>query len=373
MLGSSEMGGRRIIIDGSVVTDRDTYKENEIAFVRVDKERLEVISRERTKERSGTEDIVKCELRPGKNVVSADPMRAEKDNVRIYYDKQSFKRYHFSVSDVLGIFKEIEERRYRSIFEQPLLRFLRKMHELYGTKVTLFLFYEGGGFNLGRMSERYREELCSQSEWLKLGFHARNANVFPYSHASFKEGERDYLLIRSEVFRFAGAGSWSNVVRSGYCSGSREAVRAWKKSGVRTLLTCRPYTGLYYLSEGNSWIGEKWAKLMRKLFDRGVFEYIFEHDYWIDFDEELSFVTLDVVIEQDEKIIEKLESIYKVDCKSEIIDVATHEWALRDAGNSARVDRALNWLKTKNYLPVFYSEGFLGNTHTSKKAGSLGK
>jgi hypothetical protein len=52
------------------------------------------------------------------------------------------------------------------------------MHELYGTKVTLFLFYESGGFNLSRMSERYREEFCSQAEWLKLGFHARDGNAF---------------------------------------------------------------------------------------------------------------------------------------------------------------------------------------------------
>jgi hypothetical protein len=162
------------------------------------------------------------------------------------------------------------------------------------------------------------------------------------------------------------------VVRSGWCSGSREAVKAWKKNGVRTLLTCRPYTGLYYLSQGNSWIGELWPTLKRKLFDGGVFEYIFEHDYWIDFDEGLAFVTLDIVIEQDEKIIEKLEEMYKIGRKSEIIDIATHEWALRNAGNLARIDRALSWLRTKNYLPVFYSEGFLGNGPTSKKAGSWG-
>jgi hypothetical protein len=368
MLGSSEMGEERIIIDGSVVTDRDMYTENEIAFTRVAKGRLEVVSRERMKERSGRENIVKCEVRPGKNV-ALDPTRGEKDNVRIYYDRGSFKRYHFSISDVLGIFQEIKERRYGSIFEQALLGFLRKMHELYGTKVTLFLFYEGGGFNLGQMPQRYMGEFCSQAEWLKLGFHARDERAFPYTRASFREGERDYLMVRNDVFRFAGARSWSNVVRSGYCSGSREAVRAWKENGVRTLLTCRPSTGLYYISQGDSWIGEKWATLKRKLFDEDVFEYIFEHDYWIDFDQGLTFVTLDVVIEQDKEIIEKLESIYKIGWKSEIIDVATHEWALRNAVNLAHVDRALNWLKAKNYLPVFYSEGFLGNEHTSEEVG----
>jgi hypothetical protein len=67
------------------------------------------------KERSGRENIVKGQVRPGKNVVLADPMRGEKDNVRIYYDKGSFKRYHFSISDVLGIFQEIEERKYGTI------------------------------------------------------------------------------------------------------------------------------------------------------------------------------------------------------------------------------------------------------------------
>jgi hypothetical protein len=371
ILGSCEMGERRII-DGSVVTDRDLYALNEIAYRRLGRGRLEVISGERMKERSDREQIVKCEVGPGKNVLLADSMHPEKDAIRIYYDKGSFKRYHFSISDVLGIFQEIEEKRYRSIFEQPLLGFLKKMHELYGTKVTLFLFYENGRFNLSLLSERYREELHSQAEWLKLGFHARNEKAFPYSHASFAEGERDFLMIRNEVFRFAGVDSWSNVVRSGYCSGSREAVRAWKKNGAATILTCRPYTGLYYLSPGSSRIGAMWGALKRKLFGGDVFEYIFDHDYWIDFDEGLTFVTLDVVIEQDKEIIETLQRVCKIPRKSEIIDVATHEWALGNEDNLKRVDQALNWLKMNGYVPVFYCEGFLGNASISKEAGRWG-
>src|SRR3989344_2577954 len=67
--------------------------------------------------------------------------------VSYYYDKDSFKRYHVSIDDVLLMLYDLDshEDEYDSIFDQSDFGFLKEMHDKYGTKFSLYLEYESRG------------------------------------------------------------------------------------------------------------------------------------------------------------------------------------------------------------------------------------
>jgi hypothetical protein len=358
-IGSADLGYCKDVIDGTILNRGMTYKEDEIMIGVTSKCHYELI--ERTVECVALDkECFRIRLEGGRNKINIKSRSCGSNTIRCYFDKNSFHRYHFSISDVVGIWEEIRAREYDSIFEQPLLKFLKKLHDSYGVKVTLFLFYESEGFDLKDMPVKYRHEFVDNSGWLRLAFHARDGRSFPYVGSTYERAKKDYMDIKSEVERFAGRQSWSHVVRSGFCSGSQEAIRAWKDCGVHILLTCRPETGLYYMQKQRSWLGLVWA-LIKGAEGNAVFQYIFDNDYWIDFDEGVVFVTLDIVIEQDKSIVERLKEISGDKNRSEIIDIAAHEWPLQHKQNLERTERAIGWLSSKGYTPVFYDEGFLGS------------
>ena len=77
------------------------------------------------------------------------------------------RNFIFTVDDNIRFLKEINEREYESIFEHPYLAMYRRLHEKYGLKVQLNLFYEMEGFDLSRMTTRYKDEWKENADWLK--------------------------------------------------------------------------------------------------------------------------------------------------------------------------------------------------------------
>lgn len=354
------------LIDGSIITNRVINAGDRVVLRAVSEKRYKIVGI-RKRMLSDTEDsIFQFQLKNGTNLISGNIKSTEQESIRVYYDKTSFPRYHYSISDALRVLQEIESKGYENIFEHQLFGFLKHLHESYGTKVTLFLFYKDASFDLTSMSEKYKEEFIENSDWLRFGFHAIDGRSYPYAKSGYVKAKRDYLKIKNEVVRYAGEESWSNVVRSGYCSGSNEAVAAWRDCGVSLLLTCRPITGLYYFGGGDSWLGILWDKIRRMGKLDEVYKYIFNNDYWIDYDRSIAFVTLDVLIEKERDVTGKLGQIYKYRNRAEIIDVAVHEYALRDEVNRRRSEEAICWLKEKGYVPVFYTGGFLGNKNNKE-------
>ena len=78
------------------------------------------------------------------------------------------KNYCFTVDDNIRFLKEITEVCYRSIFEHPYLSMYRRLHERFGLKVQLNLFYREGDFDLSQMTDRYYEEWKENADWIKL-------------------------------------------------------------------------------------------------------------------------------------------------------------------------------------------------------------
>ena len=85
------------------------------------------------------------------------------------------KFIHISVDDTIEIFRDLteNENKYDSIFDNEILKFMQKCHNLYGTKFSMYVFYNyGEGITLEQCTNKFRSEFEENSDWLKFGFHA---------------------------------------------------------------------------------------------------------------------------------------------------------------------------------------------------------
>ena len=113
------------------------------------------------------------------------------------------KNFCFTVDDNIRFLKELSTARFSTIFEHPYLALYKRLHEKYGLKVQLNLFYEMDGFDLSMMTDRYRDEWLEISDWLKMSFHSRKENVKPYQTSGFDEVRKDCGIVHDEIERFA--------------------------------------------------------------------------------------------------------------------------------------------------------------------------
>lgn len=86
---------------------------------------------------------------------------------------------HLSVDDTLLIFRDLTENTdYDSIFDQPQLAFCRDLHERYGMVFSFYCFYSGGDFSLAQATDAFRTEFARNADWMKFGFHAKDAAAY---------------------------------------------------------------------------------------------------------------------------------------------------------------------------------------------------
>jgi len=146
------------------------------------------------------------------------------------------KKFCFTVDDNIRFFKEITERGYGSIFEHPYLNMYKRLHEKYGLKVQLNLFYEMKDFCLSQMTDKYKEEWRINSDWLKLSFHSRLENAYPYQYSGYDEVYTDCKNVHNEILRFAAAESLGKTTTVHCCRATDDGLRALKDNGVLGLL-----------------------------------------------------------------------------------------------------------------------------------------
>ena len=146
------------------------------------------------------------------------------------------KRFCFTVDDNIRCLRELTEGTYASIFDQPYLGMYRRLHEKYGLKVQLNLFYRSDDFDLSRMTDRYKDEWKKNSNWLKLSFHSDRENVKPYEHSGYNEVFEDCQSVHREIVRFASPDVLGKTTTVHYCLATDDGLRALKDNGVAGLL-----------------------------------------------------------------------------------------------------------------------------------------
>lgn len=238
------------------------------------------------------------------------------------------KTVHFSVDDTIWLFENLGHFGYYSIFEQPTLGFFKELHNEYGLKVSFYCFGSFQGLKLCDMTGAYKDEFVTNSDWLRFGFHgwsdeSRNMDV--------KRTTADYEAVRDELIRIVGLNSLTDFCRLHCFSGSRNAVAAMHKCGLKGLLCADDKRNNYYLSAKQNW----WLNFRGNYIDKSL---------------NLQFLKTDMRIENSD-----VSACMDFSCNKKHIEFFTHEWALDDE-NKRKIEMLCKRLHGLEYKWIFNDE-----------------
>ncbi|MFK3936207.1 hypothetical protein ACI2JA_01675 [Alkalihalobacillus sp. NPDC078783] len=151
---------------------------------------------------------------------------------------------HISTDDMITVLEDLARyaSSYTSMFDQPIMSFLRDMHLQYGLVHSGYVFYESvdQSFDLTQVPETFASEFQVNAHWLRWGFHANNVRS-RYESATYDQAKNDYARVLRELTPITGGTTAiDRVVRTHFYEGSKEAVSAFKNHstlGVSGLLT----------------------------------------------------------------------------------------------------------------------------------------
>lgn len=281
------------------------------------------------------------------------------DQIQVLYDRNSHKRFRFSVDDNVLFLRDLTHEPPESLFDHWFLAFWREMHERFGAKIHINIYHQAPGFILPEMHDRWRGEWQDNADWLHLSFHAlENEPAYIYRNAPARRIARDWEWVMDEIYRFAGPEVTGDTTTVHWAEATREGCQALHERGIRKLITLprvdeasdEPRTS-YYLSK------EQALHLLGR-------------DAWKDTDTGLIFVTCDEVVnshslEDVPKVLDKQEESPHT---CELIELLIHEQYFREELRNYQPDvkekviAALEWVTERGYEPCFWCEGFLGNT-----------
>ncbi|NLD88439.1 MAG: hypothetical protein GX633_09325, partial [Clostridiales bacterium] len=148
--------------------------------------------------------------------------------------KLNKRGYRLSVDDNIWFLRNIANHpEYTSLFDDPYLALYKDIHDRYGTKVHMNIYYETDGFNLTMMPDRFKDEWEANSNWLRLSFHAKaDTPNWPYIDAPYEKVNEDYNQVVREIKRFAGESVLGPVTTIHFAEATKEGVRALRDNGI---------------------------------------------------------------------------------------------------------------------------------------------
>ena len=225
---------------------------------------------------------------------------------------------HFSVDDCNDIFKDLTYNEYSSIFDQPDLKFLKSLHDDYGIVVSLYVFYswdvDQNDFDLSKATDRYQEEFAENSDWLKLGFHAADANA--YQEMTPNEIVDYYDATIREIIRITGsADSIDRFVRLDRYTADADSILLMNQAehGIQGLFIADQTTSTYRMSYA----------LTKEESDQ-----CYRDDWFVD-RIGISYTPTDIRVESidtDEMFYGILNDVHK----ENPLVIFTHEWAMKE-------------------------------------------
>ncbi|HOZ44999.1 MAG TPA: hypothetical protein PLO37_05120 [Candidatus Hydrogenedentes bacterium] len=293
-----------------------------------------------------------------RNVIVAEA-GDERDALTVWWNKGSRKRYRFSVDDNIQFLKDLaaQPSDYRSLFDHWYLAFWREMHQEFGAKIHLNIYYQTDGFDLVQMPDTWRDEWRENAHWLHLSFHAlQDKPDRPYRHARYAQIAHDLDLVCGHIRRFAGDEVLSNTTTVHWAECPKEAIRALRDRGIRQLIALFNVQGY----EGSCTTGY--------YHDRTRCAYCDTRGAWYDAETDLMFIRCTSVINAValDAIPTTLAARTATPRTAEMVELLIHEQYFRKELDLYQPDvlekvrAALRWVTERSYAPVFWGDGFLG-------------
>jgi hypothetical protein len=278
------------------------------------------------------------------------------DRVRVVWDRHSQPRYHFAVDDNIYFLRDIARNNYASLFDCFYLKTFRDLHQKYGTRFSLNIYYAADdGFTLAQFPDRYRSQWKDNADWLKLAFHAyADAPARPYQDAPAEKLIGDYDRVAEQIHRFAGEETFAPPTNLHWSMATADGLKALHRRGVRVL------SG-YFTPTGGRWD-------INYNFDSRRSEYVSKHDLWMDFESGIIFIRDAIICNSTpvERVAPTLDPLAREPNRRETVNLLTHEqyfWPFYKAfvpDHAQRCEAAIRWTTDHGYKPVFFHEGFLG-------------
>jgi hypothetical protein len=280
-----------------------------------------------------------------------DNTTGEKKSITVYWLPDFANKYRLSIDDNIWFLRDLHKENPVSLFDNSYLAFLKNVHETYGTKIHLNLFYQTEGFDLSQLSDRYKPEWEANANWLRLSFHALGEFPDkPYINAGYDKVKEDCTLVDNQIKRFAGKASMGPFTTIHWGEATKEGVRAVRELGYNGLLG---YFGLYDEIPGVSYYlqGEKRNRVEKRF-------------VWKDDETDMVFVRTSVVIDREkiDTIVPLLEK-YKTDNNMPpYLDFLVHEqYYYPDYFNyqpdyREKIITAVQWAVDNGYKPAFLAD-----------------
>jgi len=156
--------------------------------------------------REGERFAANVVLSDHENKILATTEDAGRAQVRVVWDRHSYPRYRVAIDDNSFFLRDIVQHDYKSLFDCFYLKMLRDLHDKYGARFVLNIYYTtGDDFNLTQFPDRYRGEWQDNADWLKLAFHAHaDQPARPYQDAPPEQLAKDFDKVSEQIVRFAG-------------------------------------------------------------------------------------------------------------------------------------------------------------------------
>lgn len=293
-------------------------------------------------------------LRDYRNTIEAyDEKSGIKKAVTVYKPAALENRYRLSIDDAVWFLKDIHLHAdaYDSIFDNPFLGFLKRLHDTRGTKVHLNIFYETDGFNLSQMTDRFRNEWKANASWLRLSFHAKaELPDDPYKHSGYAQVRTECGQVIEQISRFAGEALNSSITTLHWGEVPVEVCRALRDAG---------YTG--QLCDFN--VDDHQPPCSYYL-DVPQRRHINKRFLWRDNREDIIFIKSGIIINSKSlaEIAPFLNRYAMESRRPPYLDLLVHEqYFYRDYHNyqpdyCEKVTEAVDWAIGNGYTPAFLSE-----------------
>ena len=296
---------------------------------------------------------------------SSDYFGIKTQTITVLWDKKSFKRCNFFIDDCSFFLRSIALTKPASIFDEMFLGRLKNIHERYGSKFTLNLFFHDDhhDFAISDFPEDYRSEFRQNSDWLRMSFHAYSEFPDrPYQHADQMKIAEDYDLIYREVCRFAGRECFIAPMVIHWAMTNPDNFAVLKERGTRCLAGGFLGTKAY--------IGEKHTTQVTDIgfhYEKDVAHYIISNHRF--YDRFYDIILMSNLFCCNYSTLEEIEEKYAelAENPRDTINLMTHEqYSYSDYFNYIpdhldRIEKACELAAAHGYQPVWFNEGLMGN------------
>ena len=165
-------------------------------------------------------------------------------------EEMTGRSIHISFDDVEKCFNNLKSNQYTSLYDEPFFGWLKGLHDTYGAKFSLYVYYS----DLAGVPATYAEEFAAASDWLKIGFHADNASNSA-GFSTYDQGMAAWNTFVGYVKTITGTtDSIDRMPRLHYFAGSQAALNGMKyaECGALGFLAADDSRNSYYFDSTTS-------------------------------------------------------------------------------------------------------------------------